>query len=511
MDRKCLSGLPLIFLTFALGLGTFIQILDTSIANVSIPAISGELGSSPNEGTWVITSFAVSNAIVLPLTGWLVQLIGAKRLFVGSTILFSLFSWLCGLSTSLAMLITFRIFQGAVAGCLIPLSQGMLLQNYPEEKQGLALGLWSMVVVVAPVVGPILGGWITDNYGWSWIFYINIPIGLLSAWITAEVLHGRKDEHSYQPIDITGLVLLILGIGCLQIMLDKGNDLDWFESSSIVTLACISALSSILFIAWSAFSQYPVVNLSFFKSRNFSVATFVSGVGYLLFFGSMVLLPLWLQTQMGYTAYLAGWALMPIGLIPIIVSPFVGKYMYNFDLRILASVSFLIFSFTSFWYSTFTTDVSLFQIIMPRLIQGFAVTIYFLPLVALSLTDIPRNQISSASGVFNFIRLVAGGGIGTALFVTFWDRRADLHHSQLGESITSFSPATDQFYQVLGELGIMGSKANAVVNNLLDQQAYMISINEIFWLTGWLYFLLIPFVWLCHPAKNGSPAHASAE
>jgi DHA2 family multidrug resistance protein len=220
----------------------------------------------------------------------------------------------------------------------------------------------------------------------------------------------------------------------------------------------------------------------------------------------MVLLPLWLQTQMGYTAYLAGWALMPIGIIPVFVSPLVGKYMHHFDLRMLASISFLIFSATSFWYSTFTTDVSLHQIIMPRLVQGFAVAVFFLPLVSLSLTDIPKDRISSASGVFNFIRLVAGGGIGTALFVTFWNRRADLHHQQIGESVTPFNPATDVMYHALEGLNITGDQANAVVNTLLDQQAYMVSINEIFWLTGWLYFFLVPIVWFCHPAHKGERA-----
>jgi DHA2 family multidrug resistance protein len=327
MNKSPLSALSLVVLTFALGLGTFIQILDTSIANVAIPYISGDLAVSPQQGTWVITSFAVSNAIVLPLTGWLAGRFGGVKFFIYSTSLFSLASFLCGIAPTFHALVFFRVIQGAVAGSLIPLSQSLLLTYFPEERKGLALGFWSMVVVVAPVLGPVLGGWITDNYGWPWIFYINIPLGLLSAFLTWNILGGRDNVRDRTPIDVVGLCFLVIGVGAFQIFLDKGNELDWFGSNFIITLAILAVVFLTLFTAWSINTDYPVVNFSFFKDLNFLISTVLSALVYLVFFGTTVLIPLWLQTQQGYTAFMAGVAVMPIGLIPIFVSPILGQVL----------------------------------------------------------------------------------------------------------------------------------------------------------------------------------------
>ncbi|HJV97211.1 MAG TPA: DHA2 family efflux MFS transporter permease subunit, partial [Albitalea sp.] len=302
MPPKPLTGSALALVTVGLSLGTFMQVLDTTISNVSIPAIAGDLAASPNQGTWVITSFAVSNAIMLPITGWLARRVGEVRLFVAATLLFTVASWLCGLATNLPMLIAFRVLQGAVAGPMIPLSQSLLLANYPPEKKGMALALWSMTVIVAPIFGPILGGWITDNISWPWIFYINIPVGFLSAFITWELLRQRDTETVRHPIDGVGLALLIVGIGCLQILLDKGNELDWFGSPLIVALAVVSAVALSFFIAWELTEAHPVVDLQLFRNRNFAIGTIVLSLAYLTFFGNVVILPLWLQTQMEYTA-----------------------------------------------------------------------------------------------------------------------------------------------------------------------------------------------------------------
>ena len=325
MAGNLYKGPTLILLNIALGLGTFIQVLDSSIANVAIPYIAGNLSVSADEGTWVITSFAASNAIVLPLTGWLSDYFGRVRLYVYSVILFSFISFLCGFASSLAMLVFFRVLQGASAGALIPLSQTLLVANSPPEKQGGVLGFWAMVVIVAPVIGPVLGGYLTYEYSWPWIFYINVPIGVFSAAVVWFLLKDRESEIIRKPVDWVGLFFLSMGVACLQILLDKGKDLDWFDSNVIVTLAVVSVISFSYFVVWNVKSTYPIVDFSFFKNLNFTLGTIIVTLGYLMFFGATVITPLWLQTQQGYTAEWAGIAVAPIGIIPILLSIVVGN------------------------------------------------------------------------------------------------------------------------------------------------------------------------------------------
>jgi DHA2 family multidrug resistance protein len=489
----------LFFISIAVCLGTFIQVLDTSIANVSIPYIAGDLGTSANEGTWVITSFSVSNAVVLPMTGWLATRFGEARVFIWSTSLFSIISWLCGFAENLPMLIFFRVLQGAAGGALIPLSQSILLQIYPEDKKGLALSFWSMIVVVAPIAGPILGGYLTDNYSWRWIFYINVPIGLLAAFLTWYILGPEKEDEltERKPLDISAFILLTLGVSCFQIMLDKGEQLDWFNNPIIISLAVISAIGFVLFTVWNYLSLYPFVDFSFFRYKNYLVGTLISALAYMIFFGGVVLLPLWLQTQQNYTSLWAGYAVAPIGFMPLLLSTILGRYMNSLDLRIILSIGFAIFSYTFFWYSTFTTEVSFVQIIYPRIVQGIGLSCYFVPAVTLALAPIPNRDLSSASGVFHFIRIFAGGGIGTSVFVTLWDRREVFHHERLAEAINPYNPNTLWVYDILADNGIEGSQANVYVDSLVQNQAYMLSTNDVFWLSGWIFVIMIPFVWLC--------------
>lgn len=501
-NGKLLDPIRLLILTIALGMGTFIQILDTSIANVSIPYIAGDLGVSPNEGTWVITSFAVSNAIILPLTGFLANRYTDVRVFVMSTALFSLASWACGLAWSLPSLIFFRIVQGATGGALIPLSQSLLLRNYPADKKGLALGFWSTVVIVAPILGPILGGWITDNYGWRWIFYINIPIGLFSAYLTYTILGQEKIKTEKVPLDIIGLALLIVAVGALQVMLDKGDQWDWFHSPFILTLGSISAAGFYFFIPWNYLSHYPVVDFSCFRYRNFTIGTILSALGYLVFFGSVVLVPLWLQTQMNYTAFWAGVAVAPIGIIPLFLSVIVGKYIHKVDARWVLTFSFAIFSYTFFWFSGFETDISLYQVMLPRFIQGFGVACFFVPLVAISLAPIPADKLASASGIFNFTRLVAGGGVGTSLFVSMWNRWHQYYHARLSETVTIYNDTTNQFFNRLKTLNIFSPESYKITDDLMNNQAFMLALNDIFYLAGWLFLLLILPIWACSNEKQ---------
>jgi len=311
-----LTGSKLALGTIALSLATFMNVLDTSIANVSIPAIAGDLGVSPDQGTWVITSFGVANAISLPLTGWLTRRFGQVRLFTASVLLFVIASFLCALAPSLSLLILFRVLQGLVAGPMIPLSQALLLASYPKSRAGTALAMWSITTLVAPVVGPVLGGWITDNISWPWIFYINVPVGIGAAIATWAIYLRRETPTARVPVDAVGLGLLMIWVGALQVMLDKGKDLDWFNSGAIVTLACVTVVGFAVFLIWELTEEHPIVDLSLFRSRNFSVSTVAMLFAYGLFFGNVVLLPLWLQQYMGYTATLAGWVLAPVASWP---------------------------------------------------------------------------------------------------------------------------------------------------------------------------------------------------
>ncbi|HVO90248.1 MAG TPA: DHA2 family efflux MFS transporter permease subunit, partial [Casimicrobiaceae bacterium] len=341
--------------TIALSLATFMNVLDTSIANVSIPAIAGDLGVSPDQGTWVITSFGVANAISLPLTGWLTQRYGQVRLFVTSVLLFVIASFLCGLAPSLPLLIVFRVLQGAVAGPMIPLSQSLLLASYPKAKAGSALAIWSITTLVAPVVGPLLGGWITDNISWPWIFYINIPVGAVAAFATWTIYRERETATHKLPIDMVGLGLLVLWVGSLQVMLDKGKDLDWFASGQIVTLAVAAVVGFAFFVVWELTEEHPVVDLRLFARRNFWTSAVAMSLGYGVFFGNVVLLPLWLQQYMGYTATLAGWVLAPVGLLAILLSPVVGRTIHRVDPRVFATTSFAVFALVLFMRSHFNT------------------------------------------------------------------------------------------------------------------------------------------------------------
>lgn len=505
------TGFRLFLLNISIGLGTFIQVLDTSIANVAVPYIAGNLSVSPDEGTWVITSFAASNAIVLPLTGWLSDYFGRVRLYVWSVLLFSLMSFLCGLATSLSMLVFFRVLQGAVAGSLIPLSQSLMMGSNPPDKQGSALGFWGMIVIVAPILGPIIGGYLTEEYSWPWIFYINVPLGIFSAFVVWSFLKEHESDIVRNPIDWIGLFFLALSVGCLQIMLDKGKDLDWFESNVIISLTLISAISLGYFIIWNHFQSYPIVDFSFLKDRNFAVGTLTITLGYLVYFGSTVTVPLWLQTEQNYTAYWAGIALAPVGIVPFILSTNIGKNLHRFDLRKVAACSFLLFAISFFYQANFTTDVSLAKIILARFMQGFGVAIFFLPIVQLSLAAIPKARYASASGLFNFIRILVGSGFGTSLAVELWTRLEIFHHARLSESITHFDTQTVQFYHTLENYSpkFQPEVIDRVVDRMVEQQAFMLSTNDITWLGAWLFICMIPFLFLARNVKASSNQAAS--
>jgi DHA2 family multidrug resistance protein len=487
-------------LTVALSLAVFMNVLDLSIANVAIPDLAGELGTSADQGTWVITSFAVSAAIAMPLTGWLGRRFGEVRVFLVCTAMFTLASFLCGLASNLAMLIGMRAFAGVFAGPMIPLSQSLLLNNYPDDRKSLALGLLMMVTIVAPVLGPVLGGWITDNWNWSWIFYINVPVGIVATVLAAVLLRGRETPTSRPPVDFVGIGLLALGVGSLQVLLDRGKDLDWFNSGSIIALGVVALVALAFFVAWELTEEQPAVDLTLFARRNFTAGTLALCLGFFAYFGNIVLLPLWLQTQMGYTATWAGIATAPVGILPLLLVALVARFMGWIDLRWTASASFCALGLASLWFAGFNTDVSFSMIAWSRFAQGAGLALFFVPLMSILLSGLPPNRLASASGLANTLRTIAGS-FATSLSTTWWDRREALHQSHLTESVTAFNPLLQH----------QGDSAFALLQRSIVQQAYMLATNDLFWLWGWTFLALIAVVWFARPPFSAAGGHAAAE
>ncbi len=498
-----LQGSARVWGTIALSAATFMNVLDTSIANVSLPAIAGDLGVSPNQGTWVITSFAVANAIAVPLTGWLSQRFGQVRLFIASVLLFVLASWLCGLAPNMNTLIAARALQGFVAGPMIPLSQSLLLSSYPSALAGLAMAMWSITTLVAPVMGPLLGGWITDNISWPWIFYINIPVGLLAASASWMLYHKRETLTRQLPIDAVGLGLLVVWVGALQIMLDKGKELDWFHSPEVVVLGVVALVGLVFFLIWELTEEHPVVDLTLFTRRNFWAGALATSIGYGLFFGNVVLLPLWLQQYMGYTATQAGMVMAPVGLLAIVLSPVVGKNIGKVDPRYFATFAFVVFALVLWMRSRFNTQADFGTIMIPTFVQGIAMAFFFIPLVTITLSGIAPERIPAASGMSNFMRITAGA-FGTSIATTLWEDRAALHHAQLAEAVNQSSQGTVSALNGLAAAGLNPEQALAQVNRLVDQQAFMLSSSELFYISALLFLSMIPLVWLTRPQRAGA-------
>ena len=501
-----LHGTTLLLGTLALSLATFMNVLDSSIANVSLPAIAGDLGVSPGQGTWVITSFGVANAISVPLTGWLTQRFGAVRLFTMSVLLFVVTSWMCGFATSLEMLVFFRVLQGLVAGPMIPLSQTLLLSSYPRALAGTALALWGVTTLVAPVVGPLLGGWITDNISWPWIFYINVPVGLLAAVFTWAIYQKRETPTRKLPIDTVGLTLLVLWVGALQLMLDKGKELDWFASGEIIAYAVVAAVSFAVFLVWELTDKHPVVDLTLFKERNFTFGALSLSVAYALFFGNVVLLPLWLQQYMGYTATAAGMALAPVGFLAILLTPLVGRKVGQWDPRRMATGAFIVFALVLWMRAQFTTETDFATILIPTVIQGAAMAFFFIPLTTITLSGLPPERIPAAAGLSNFVRITAGA-MGVSIATTLWESRAALHHAHLTETLVQGQGVFAQTLNGLTASGLSMQQALAQVNRLIDQQAFTRAVDDIFLGSSFLFLTLIGTIWL---TQRPAPVAAGA-
>ncbi|MDR2141143.1 MAG: DHA2 family efflux MFS transporter permease subunit [Deltaproteobacteria bacterium] len=495
-----LSGTSLLLLTIALPLATFMQVVDTTIANVAVQTISGNLGASYSQGTWIITSYSVANAIILPLSGRLAQRFGEKRLFLWSTGLFALASMACGLSQDLTTLVIFRIIQGAVGGPMIPLAQSLLMNNYPREKQVMALALWSMTISVAPVFGPIMGGYISDNYHWSWIFFINVPIGVVVVLLASHVLVGRETKIVKPHWSAISFGLLAVGVGAFQMMLDRGKELDWFNSPTIRVMAVIAFLGLAFLLIWEKDNPRALIDLTLFKYRNFSVGISLISLGMMLYLGTVVLIPLLLQTRYGYTATWAGLATSPIGVLPIILLPILGRYSNHVDMRYIISAGFAVIALTMRMRSGFAPGMDLEYVLVPQLIQGFGLGCFFVPITSIAFIGMDPTKIAGASGVYNCSRTLFSA-IGTSLFTTMWERREAVHHVHLSGLIDDLNPLATEGLEKLIDLGLTQEQAFGYLQSQITNQGFIIAANEIFQFCSYSFILMIFLVWVAKPAK----------
>lgn len=492
-----LKGGRLILAAFVLALANFMVVLDMTIANVSVPHITGSLAVSSSQGTWVITSYAVAEAICVPLTGWLAGRFGAVRLFVISLTGFTVFSVLCGLSNSLAMLVICRIGQGLFGGPIMPLSQTLLMRIFPPEKQSQAMGMWAMTTVVGPILGPILGGSISDNLSWHWIFFINIPVGIFCALSAIRLLKPAETAIAKIKIDAIGLFLLVIWIGALQLMLDLGHENDWFNSTFICALAVITVVGLIIFIIWELTELHPVVNIQIFRYRSFTISVLALAFAFGAFFASIVLIPQWLQINLGYTATWAGYLTATMGFGSLTMSPIVAKMATKYDQRGLASFGLMILAVVTFMRSFWTTDADFMTLALPQILQGFAVPFFFIPLSNMALASVAPQEMASAAGLMNFLRTMAGA-IGASIAVTLWDDHTKVSRSEMVANLH-----VDEVQQTLMQKGMSSEGALAYISSLVDKEALTLSVDHVFLILSMIFVFAALIIWLCPKPKLG--------
>jgi DHA2 family multidrug resistance protein len=495
-----LKGPELVISALTVSLGSFMAVIDITIANVSIPTISGNLGVSPEIGEWAITFFAVANSICIPLTGWLSRRFGQLRLFVMSVAAFTAASVMCGLAPNFEALLAARVLQGVVAGPIVPLSQALLVAMFPTNRRALAVSVWAMTNMAGPVAGPVLGGWLTDDYSWRWIFLVNAPFGLFVVVSTAALFRGRDTPSMKLPVDFIGLIFLAIAIGCLQITVDRGRILDWFSSPVICATSTLSALGFIFLVIWELGEKHPIVDLRLFKYRNFTMGTIAVAVGFGLFFGALVLIPLWLQTDMNYNAIWAGLVTAPMGVFGILLAPLLGKWVQKRDARLFASLAFITWALVAWWRSSMTTAVTADAIALSCLAQGIGIGFFLTPLVALSLTGLPPDRIAAASGLQTAIRMLSGSVV-ASLTQTFWDQRSRFYQNKLVDTLTPSHGSLSATVNTLNQGNFTGDRSYALIWHQLLVQANMLSLNDYFFLSSVGFVLVIVIVWLARSPK----------
>src|SRR5437867_4405492 len=492
---------------------TFMEVLDTTVVNVSLPHIAGSLSVTIDEATWVLTSYLVANAIILPMTGWLASMFGRKRLLMLSVVGFTLSSFLCGLAPTLALLIVFRILQGATGGALQPLSQAVLLEAFPPQDRGKAMGFWGLGIVVAPILGPVLGGWLTDSYSWRWVFYINIPVGIASLIMTRLFIFDPPYiRRGVQRIDYWGLGMLAVGIGALQIVLDKGQEEDWFSSRWITTLAVVAAVTLVWLVVHELRTEHPVVDLYVFKERSYAVGVFLMTVVGFVLYGSLVLLPIMLQTLLGYPSLQAGIAMAPRGVGSFFMMPITGMMTGKFDARKLLTIGLIVGGVTLLWLSWLNLQAGYWDFFWPQIIQGAGLSLLFVPLTTVSMDRIPREKMGNATSLFNLMRNI-GGSIGIAVTGTMIARNTQKVTATLGAHVSVYDLGPQQMFLRL-RAGFMAAgadvvtatnRAYAAMFGMVQRQAAMVSFVGLFQLLGIVFLLLIPLVLLMKRPGHGGP------
>jgi DHA2 family multidrug resistance protein len=490
-EANHLQGAALFGTIALLALANFMAVLDLTIVNVAVPHIAGSLAVSPNEGTWVITSYAVAEAITVPLSGWLAARFGAVRVMAIAAAGFGLFSLFCGLAPTLSMLVICRVLQGLCGGPLMPMSQTLLMRITPPARVQQALGLQTMTTILAPIAGPLIGGYLTDSVGWPWAFYINVPISIFVALMVWSVLRSREIQTVRRPVDYIGLGLLVLWIGALQIMLDNGQDKDWFNSSFIVGLAVTAAIGFVAFMIWELTDEHPIVDLSVFRFRTFGVMATAMAFTMAAFFATIVLIPLWLQTNMNYTATSAGEVMAWQGVLGVMMAPVAAMLVSRLDPRLLMSVGLGLLAAITFWRTSFAQNMTYWQLVLPQLLTGIGMPLFFVPLIGLSIAAVPPTQTASAAGLINFIRTMAGA-FGTALSTTLWDNATVSARVDLAGKVQNSQ-------SVLNTMQTQGLSLQQAIQNLSDMvqsQAVMLATNRVFFILALTLAAVAAGVWL---------------
>jgi len=469
--ESTLSGAMLWVGGIVLALANFVAVLNMTIANVTVPNIAGALGAGSSQGTWVITSYAVAEAITVPLTGWLSARFGAVKLFCISVVLFGAFSLLCGISSTLPMLLGMRVLQGMAGGPLLALSQTLLLRIFPKEQSMQAMGLWAMTTLLAPVVGPVLGGWLCDNYSWSWVFLINVPMELLFGVIAWALLKRYQDPPVVKPVDRIGMLLLVIWVAALQIMLDEGKDLDWFSSTEIRVLAITAVIGFLSFLIWELTEEYPIVDLRVFRHRGFASCMLVLALAFGAFFGINVLTPQWLVYNMGYTTTWAGLVVAWGGLLSVVFSPIAAKLANRVDPRLLIFIGCFWLGLDVLWRSIATSDMSYWVICIPLFFMGVGMPMYYVPLTGLAMGSVNEEETASAAGLMNFVRTISGA-IATSLVTTSWQNRSIIAHAKLADVVDP----TGQVASMLPP-GSNGQMVREMLNNLVTRESLMLATN----------------------------------
>lgn len=489
--ERPLQGGMLWLAAIVLAAANFIAVLDMTIANVSVPSIAGSLGISSSQGTWVITSYAVAEAIIVPLTGWIAGRFGAVRVFACAMALFGACSALCGISGSLGMLVLGRVLQGLSGGCLMPLSQTLLLRIFPAEKAPAAMALWAMTTLVAPIVGPILGGWLCDAYAWPLIFFINVPIALLVSPLAWRMLKRYESKLLRAPIDLIGLALLVIFVGALQLMLDLGKEQDWFASAEIRALAAIAAVGFIAFLIWEFTAKHPIVDLRVFRHRGFAAGVITIALGFGAVFAANVLTPLWLQSYMGYTATWAGLATAWSGVLAVLCAPIAGQLVARIDPRKLVCGGLLLLAAVMVLRTVATTQMSYWQISMPLLLMGLGLPFYFVPVTSLTLASVEEHETASAAGLQNFLRTLSGA-VATSIVTTAWEDGSSRNHAEL----VGLTDRGGEMARSLADAGLSPDAARQVLDQMLQSQSVMLATNHILWVVGAAFALSACVIWL---------------